>query len=227
MRNTLRGFASAGAIALCAAGVLGCDSIGLSHPISNDGSCAGSTSPTCTNPGAQVLNLSVISTVLQVGTNQPITASYGGLALNGSGYAVPATFSDSSVIVGGAFGVYALTVGHSSLTAIFNGSQVVLGFDVVANSDGISSIVEPQVYVGSGVQWVPAAPTVQTGWTVQFRATDNTLQTHNVVFDSPPGPVQDVAQGVTASRVFSVPGSYSYHCTLHGETGVINVITPP
>jgi hypothetical protein len=51
-----------------------------------------------------------------------------------------------------------------------------------------------------------------------------------VIFDPAPGAPADIALGSSGSagldRLFATAGSFSYRCTLHGETGVVNVVSP-
>lgn len=71
----------------------------------------------------------------------------------------------------------------------------------------------------------PATVTVSVGDTVRW--TNNGQAPHSVTadngsFDSSPGCPQDIAaclgNGDTYSRTFAATGSFSYYCTVHGQT---------
>jgi plastocyanin len=226
MRIAVPRVVSTCALALSVACIASCDAVGISKPISSDGSCASAAAGCQQNKGAQSLSLTADHTILKVGEGVSITARFGGMTLNGSGNFLPATVSDSSVISASAFGAYGLSVGTASLTASYEGSPATLAFSVVPNADGVSAIVQLLVYAGGTTAWLPAVVKARPGWTVQFNSTDNTLHKHNVVFDPLPGAPADVALGASSFRMFPVAGSFTYSCTVHGETGVVNVVAP-
>ncbi len=241
MERALRRLCWLGAIALSASGIISCDALGIAHPVSNDGACAGNNSGACYNPGscvgsatnpchpvgAAVLSLVPDSANLAVGDGTSITATYAGNTLSGgtTGAIVPTTFSDSTILFGWAYGVTATAVGTASLTATYNGSQTTVMFTIHPNSRGASALIlmSEAPLTGPVPVWVPAIAQVKVGWYVQFNAYIN----HNVTFDPVPGAPADIAAGTNDGggvlRVFSTPGSYPYHCTIHGEAGVVNV----
>jgi plastocyanin len=223
MRISLARFLAVGALALATA----CDAVGIARPAGNDGSCAGSNAASCQpNTGTQSFKLSADHTVLKVGEGVGITATFGGMTLNGTGNFLPATISDSSVISASAFGAYGLAVGQATLTASYEGTPATLEFSVMPNADGVSAIVLIQVFASGVTAWVPVAARVHAGWTVRFSTGDNTNHKHNVVFEPVPGAPADVALGLSGLRVFTTAGPFTYSCTIHGETGVVNVVSP-
>jgi plastocyanin len=60
----------------------------------------------------------------------------------------------------------------------------------------------------------PASATVSSGATVTWTNNDST--THTVTFDSGPD-CGRVAAGASVSAQFSVPGTYTYHCSIHSS----------
>jgi plastocyanin len=214
---------SAGALTLSLAFVSSCKALGIVHPVSDDGSCGTPTANPCQqNLGTQVLTLVPASTVIRVGSGVGITATYGGMTLP-NGLAIPSTVSDSSVINANAFAAYGLAVGTASVTATYNGSQATVTFGVEQDTTGISAQILAEVYAGGMTSWLPTSAKVRTGWLVQFRSTDNTNQKHDVVFDPVPGAPANLVSGVTALRTFTTAGSFPYHCSIHGEAGVVTV----
>lgn len=118
--------------------------------------------------------------------------------------------------------------GTASLTATYSGSQSTIVFMIHPNSMGASALVymSEAPLTGPVPVWVPSATQVKAGWTVQF----NALINHDVAFDPIPGAPADIALGTNDGgrvlRVFSSPGTFPYHCTIHGEAGVVNVVSP-
>jgi plastocyanin len=114
--------------------------------------------------------------------------------------------------------------GTASLTATYSGSQSTIVFMIHPNSIGASALVymSDAPLTGPVPVWVPSTTQVKAGWTVQF----NPLINHDVVFDPIPGAPADIALGTNDGgrilRVFSRPGSFPYHCTIHGEAGVVH-----
>jgi len=240
MRITLARMMALGALVVVIACVSSCDALGLAHPVNNDGSCAGNLSA-CSNPGtcvgsatipchnvgANVLNLAPDSADLAVGELSNITATYGGSTLTGfaDGPLVPATISDSSVIAGTAFYATALSVGTATISATYNGSQAMVTFTIHQTANGVSAFVFMNSNSETGAaSWSPISARVQAGWTVQF----NTMAAHNITFDAIPGaPANIPALSFNPTlRIFSTVGTFPYHCTLHGEAGVVNVVAP-
>jgi plastocyanin len=213
-----------GALALSAISLTSCDAVGLAKPVNSDGSCAGSNSTACqANLGTQSLLLTVDHTLLKVGEGVSITARFNGMLMNGSGNYLPASVSDSSVLSGSAFSAVGLSVGTAVLSVSYEGTPASLTFSVVKSDDGISAFVRAAVFADGSTSWWPATAKSQVGQTVQFFTSDNTAHKHNLVFDPTPGAPADIALGATATRVFTMPGSYTFSCTVHGEAGVINI----
>jgi len=210
---------------LYAALISSCKAAGLATSPGDDGKCA--SSACVPNPGKQYLTLTADHTNLKVGENVSITANFGGMLLNGTGNYLPATISDSAILSGSAFSAYGRSVGTASVTATYQGTSATLTFSVVPNDAGISAIVFVTVDAGGSANWFPYAARTHVGTTVQFGTTDNTNHKHNVIFDAVPGAPADItAPGSTVTRLFATAGSFTYSCTLHGETGVVNVIAP-
>jgi plastocyanin len=76
-------------------------------------------------------------------------------------------------------------------------------------------------------QFVPPTVTVTVGDTVTW--TDNGISPHSVTaddgtFDSSPGcPGTCLANGETFSHAFATPGTFAYHCRIHGASGGIGM----
>jgi plastocyanin len=162
---------------------------------------------------------------LAVGEGTGITATYGGATLTGFADAalVPATISDSSIISGSAFSVRALAVGSASITATYNGSTTMVTFSVHPTADGVSAAIfmneNPNTTTSA---WLPGTTHVQTGATIEFYPEVS----HNVTFDAVPGAPHNIAVNTDiATRIFSTPGTFPYHCTLHGEAGTV-IVSP-
>lgn len=220
MRMHRRTPVSIGTLVFFAVGVAGCGV--LAHPVSNDGNDI--TNPKAANPGTAALSLSADRTDLGVGDSQLITATYDGAVLNGGGATPSSTISDSGVIAGGAFGARALSVGGATITATYQGSTASIGF-TVHSQYGLSATIGAYTNALTGVSmWSPASVRVPAGSTVQFIISS----THDVVFDPVPGAPPNIAVGSTGAtgiwRQFPAAGTFTYQCTVHGETGVINVM---
>jgi plastocyanin len=217
--------------------VSSCNWLGISHPISNDGSCSGQltncqNSGSCvgsaTNPcrtvGSDILNLAADSESLAVGEVSGITATYGGMTLTGqSGLAV--ANSDSGVVwTLNGLQAMALAVGTSTVSETYDGSNAAITFAVHPALNGASAAVFMNIALGTdATSWLPASTVVHAGWVVQF---DPYIE-HNVTFDPVPGAPMDIAVGTSiATRLFSTAGSFPYHCTIHGESGVVTVLSP-
>lgn len=224
MRIARRVLVSLGTLVLSAAGVAACG--GLAHSVSNDGNDV--TNPLGQNPGTPTLSLTATTNTVPVGSGVPITPTYDGQVLINNGSVPPAAVSDSSVISGSAFGVLGLSVGGATITATYQGSSASISFSVVAQN-GIDGIIYNSTNSTTGVStWFPGAMHVETGSTVQFAIPTGAVQ-HNVTFDPVPGAPPNIPAGVVgdaAVRVFSTAGSFPFHCTIHGEAGVVNVIAP-
>lgn len=201
---------------------------GLAHGVSNDGNDV--TNPIATNPGTPTLYLSAVTTDLAVGDGEAIAATYDGAALK-SGEPLFATISDTGVVYGSAFAVLALAVGNATVTGTYNGSQATIGFSIHQGSDGADGLVLMMVNtITDSSFWVPSQLEVHTGANVRFNITPppGSVQ-HNVVFDSIPGAPSNIAAGASGFatyRVFPTAGTFTYHCTLHGERGAVHVISP-
>jgi plastocyanin len=170
------------------------------------------------NPGTNTLNLTVVNTSIAVGDTESVTGTYAGAALMANG-TFTATSSDPSVVnVGGVF-MQARSVGTATITATYQTSQATVSI-TVHPSNGISALVGLQAT--SPPSWVPSPVRVQVGSNVQF----GIGSTHNVVFDAVPGAPANIAvgaSGVSLIRLFSTAGAFTFQCTVHGESGVINV----
>jgi plastocyanin len=214
LRSSARAIVAAAACAvLCAA----CG--GLAHPISDDGACAGSTSPTCQNPGTLTLNLNVPRTILAVGDTETIGATFDGLTITPNGIFNAFSSDSTELRVGGMF-MQALSVGNVTVYATYEGYPATVGIGVVANAAGVSASVG--VLNTSPPAFVPNVLRVGVGSVVSFALG----ATHNLVFDPVAGAPDGIATGDGATaqtRKFTTAGTFTYQCTVHGETGVVNV----
>jgi plastocyanin len=96
-------------------------------------------------------------------------------------------------------------------------------FTVVITSCGKSSgynsgnTTTPPVVANSvsivNMSFSPASLTVPLGTTVTWKNNDG--MTHTVTSDVTGFDSGDISMGGTYSKVFSVAGTYSYHCTIH------------
>lgn len=188
----------------------------LAKPVSNDGSDA--NNPIGANPGTQVLTVSVARSVLMVGDTVSITGTLGGAALMNNGLLTTVSSDPNVASVGGPV-VFARSVGTVQIIVTYSGYQSSpIGVSVTPTSSGVSAAVSVQNTQPAA--FVPSSVTLKVGSTVQFAPGAQ----HNVTFDNVPGAPQNVASGANlALRTFLTAGSFTYSCTLHGETGVINV----
>lgn len=192
---------------------------GLSHPLSNDGSDGGN--PVGANPGTNVLTLNVATTSLTVGDTVSITGTLGGAALENNGL-FQATTSDSSVATVGGVVIFARSVGSATINASYNGYQASSPIDiaVVPTPGGLAALVSD--YAVSPPAFMPASVTIKAGEYVRF----SIARGHSVAFDAVPGAPPGIPVASTGAVVddqFPVAGTFAYHCSIHGESGVINV----
>lgn len=212
------------AFTLAAISSASCNAAGISHPISDDGSCNGLAASACqTNHNTTTLTLSADHTLLKVGQGVAISPMYNGQVLQ-TNVSLPATLTDSSVISGSAFSAFGLAVGQSTINVTYGGAQASISFGVEPSDDGLSAEVGATVYAGNaGTIWLPMAPKVSAGSTVQFRTKDSVGQNHDIVFDAVAGAPANVVAGALVTRVFATAGTFPYHCSLHGEQGMVTV----
>jgi plastocyanin len=187
----------------------------LAHPVSNDGSDTGN--PNGVTSGGTMLTISASRSNLGVGDTASILGSVGGQAIANNGSFV-ATSSDPTVLFVGGTSMFARSVGSVTITATDNGYQATMGVTVHAAANGTSATID--VTSTDPPTFSPNNLYVTAGSAVQFV----TGTTHNVVFDVVSGAPQNVPVGAGAViRTFSVVGAFTYSCTVHGETGVVNV----
>jgi plastocyanin len=200
-----------------AAVVLAASCGGLAHPVSNDG--ADANNPNGANLGTTILTINASRSPLGVGDTASITGHLGGMPIFNNG-AFQATSSDPSVLFVGGTSLFARSVGTATINASYNGYQASPPLTVTVHqaSDGTSATI--------GVQntdppaFAPKVVYVKTGAQVQF----SVGTTHNVVFDLLSGAPQNVQTGAgSVLRTFPVNGMFTYKCTVHGESGVVNV----
>lgn len=190
----------------------------LSHPLSNDGSDSGN--PVGANPGTTILTLNVASSSLTVGDTVSITGSLGGAAIQNNG-TFQATSSDPSVATVGGVMILARSVGSASINASYNGYQASspIGISVVPTADSVAAFVSDY---GNPPMFLPASVSIQAGMKVSFAVSRG----HNVVFDDGLTPaISAVASPASAEVRYPAAGTFTYHCTAHGESGTI-VVTP-
>ncbi len=223
MTNRRRSLGFIGAIVCSAVCVTSC-----SHPINDDGNDI--TNPMGRNPGitTHIFQVTASSTDIGVGDGASITATYDGqvLSSNVPGNGPVITVSDPSVIGCCELGGFAYSVGTARWTATYAGQTAIIDFTVHAQN-GVSAILYPTP-TPVGPTWTPpGGVTVAAGSTITFELLKAGLVSHNVVFDAAPGAPNGIAQdGFTnaANRVFSTPGVFTFTCTIHGETGMVNVV---
>jgi plastocyanin len=209
----------------CVAGAAGCRSaesiIGLAHVISDDGNDKGN--PAGTNPGTQTLAIYVFpSASLRVGDTAQLAAYYpGGPTTPGVGWVAWGS-ADSSIV---AFApcnnnvcAVASSVGETTMSGVYYGSTAAVGVSVLPSAAGASALLNVS---GTPSAWTPGTVKIQAGTSAQF----NVGATHNVIFASAAGAPPNIETGGAGSvRQFLVSGTFSYQCTVHGETGVVIVI---
>ena len=211
MPNPARSFFLAVAAALAA----GCG--GLAHPLSDDGNDAGNKN--ATNPGTTILTINVSRQPLYVGDTASLVGSVGGLAVSNNGL-FNATSSDPSVLSVGGTQLFGRSAGTVSISASYSGYQATppLTVTVYPSASGYSAIVsvlntDPPVFV-------PASLYLKVGSLVSF----GLGTTHSLTFDALVGAPASAPVGAgSVSRTFATVGSFTYHCTAHGEAGTVNV----
>lgn len=190
---------------------------GLSHPVSNEG--ADANNPNGANPGTTLLTINASRSPLYVGDTASITGNFGGMPIFNNG-SFQATSSDPSVLFVGGTSLSARSAGTATVSATYSGHEAspALTVTVYPSSSGVYAAIvvqgtEPPVFAPSNVY-------VKAGAQVQFTVGT----THNVVFDVLSGAPQNVQTGAgSVLRTFAVNGSFTYRCSAHGETGVVNV----
>jgi plastocyanin len=230
MRRCIGEFGKVGALALSATFlVTGCRAfhniVGLAQVINDDGNYP--NNPNGQNPGTHELTITAyfFTPTTTVGQNGQLMALYAG-QLIGEG-SVAWSSSDSSMVnfyaSGSQIRLTTLSVGHVDITGTYQGAKATLGVDVLPNSAGISALLS----VGTDAPvWVPSAVKLQAGSSAQF----NIGSTHNVTFAAVPGAPSDIALGAAGTdvvRLFPTAGTFAYQCTIHGESGIVNVFAIP
>jgi plastocyanin len=203
--------------AVAAAAFLGAACGGLAHPVSNEGADAGN--PNGANPGTTILTINASRTPLSVGDTASIVGNVGGMPIANNG-AFQSTSSDPSVLFVGGTALFARSAGTATINATYNGyaASPPLTVTVYPAANGAYAVItvqntEPPAFA-------PASVYVKVGAQVQF----SVGTAHNVVFDVLAGAPQNVQTGAgSVLRAFSVTGMFTYQCTIHGESGVVNV----
>jgi plastocyanin len=227
MRIRRRKLAAVAIVVICSLAGVACRNIGLAAPQDNGGSCT--DNPACVAAKASnTLTLSATTTSIPVGGGVGITPTYDGQVLIANSLALQSTVSDSSVLSGGPFSALGLSVGGATITATYQGASASISF-VVVPQDGVSGVMYVVANPTTGVwRWFPGAMHVAQGAAVRFLIPNSAVQ-HNVIFDSVPGAppnIPDGATGFATVGVFGTVGSFPFHCSIHGEAGVINVVSP-
>jgi plastocyanin len=224
MRTRTIGLATA---ILLATGIGACSKIesilGLSHVVNDDGN--DKTNPAGHNPGNCTVTLTVLLTTstMHVGDTLSALATTPCIGLVGTVWAnIGMTDSSVASIVPNGNPIQyvaAHSVGQVKLTGHYESAVAPpFGIDVLPR-DGISAWVDVDP---STFAWSPPAFGVAAGASVQF----NIGHTHNVVFDAVPGVPANIAVGAMGSdivRVFAGAGTFTYHCSIHGEAGAVTV----
>jgi plastocyanin len=199
-----------GAVFLAACG-------GLAHPVSNDGNDLGN--PNGANPGTTILTINASRTPLSVGDTATIIGNVGGMAVSNNG-AFQSTSSDPSVLFIGGTSLHARSVGTATINATYNGYAATPPLTITVYPASNGAYASISVQNTEPPAFAPASVYVKSGAQVQF----NVGATHNVTFDVLAGAPQNVQAGDgSVLRTFSVAGSFTYQCTVHGESGVVNV----
>ena len=211
-------FAAVSATALLVAIAAACGV--LAHPTSNDGALAGNKNGN--NPGTQTLYVASGRSDIAVGDTTSITGSLGGAMIVNTGL-LHTTSSDSSVAVALGMTIFGRSVGSATIGVVYDGHVAAQPISVSVHqaANGSSALVVNVNTLGTPA-FNPAAITIKAGSWVQFSIASQ----HNVVFDILTGAPTDIALvigGSYVSRQFKTPGRFTYQCTLHGETGVVNV----
>lgn len=192
----------------------------LAHPTSNDGALAGNKNGI--NPGTQTLYVTAGRSDIAVGDTTGITGSLGGAMIVNTGL-LHTTSSDSSVAVALGMTIFGRSVGSATIGVVYDGyvASSPISVSVHQAANGSSALVVNVNTLGTPA-FNPPAITIKAGSWVQFSIASQ----HNVVFDILAGAPADIALvigGSYVARQFKTPGSFTYRCTLHGETGVVNV----
>jgi plastocyanin len=149
-----------------------------------------------------------------------------GAAMNGL---PPATFSlqsGTAVTVTPAGLVIAQAAGNSSIRASLTSGGTT--HSATTNASVTALLTTANVTAsGAGTSFSPASVKIATNGTVmwQFPGPNG----HNVTFQNPPAPVQNIDTRSTGSegRTFATAGRYQYECTVHpGMSGEVIVRNP-
>jgi plastocyanin len=115
------------------------------------------------------------------------------------------------------------------------GPTAVKGVTGNTGGTGGTPSTSSSIAIGSALSFTPSATTVPNGTTVTWNWDSctgdgyggQTCVEHNVTWDdgsAPPSPSQSAG---TYTRAFAAPGTYSYHCSIHGtaSSGMRGTIT--
>lgn len=212
-------------LALCVLAIVcaaGCGT--LAHPTNNDGADSGN--PTGLNAGTTpTLSLEADSAAIPVGGSGLIHVLYNGQPFPFGTSLLTMSSSDSTVAECCAYGE---SVGSATITFAYANLQASVDIAVHPNSNGAWARFGAITRV-TGSFWAPDSAHVPVGSLVEFSLFAEGK--HNVVFDSIPGAPADIptpsqtVPPVIVARTFSTAGRFPFHCTLHGETGVV-IVTP-
>jgi plastocyanin len=72
------------------------------------------------------------------------------------------------------------------------------------------------ITASDALKFSPSTVTVNVGQTVTW--TNGGSIAHTVTFDSGPAFSQPLNAGATATRTFTAPGTFAYHCSIHGRS---------
>jgi plastocyanin len=114
----------------------------------------------------------------------------------------------ATACAGGSTGVNGsnFVIGGASTTIVASGSSGG-GGGGTGGYGGVTTMSDPYYFS-------PAPDTVAVGAVVTFAFMD---VAHTVTFDQLPGEVSNIpaTSNADSTRVFSTPGTYTYHCTIH------------
>lgn len=101
-------------------------------------------------------------------------------------------------------------------------SIVLISCSKSSSSNNIAPLPSSNTVSIVNMSFTPASITVSPGTTVKWNNNDN--MTHTVTGDDKSFDSGDISAGSSFARMFSVAGTYAYHCTIHPSmTGTVVV----
>jgi plastocyanin len=106
---------------------------------------------------------------------------------------------------------------------------VALTAGLLPSSGARAATLSVSIHSGGGDEFHPQTIVVHVGDTVRWTNDDHTLfQTdHNVTADDGSfASKQRMKEGTSFEFQFTTPGTFPYHCTIHGLSGTVEVVAP-